>query len=528
LVGYTALKRIVRNTMPSIRKPARRTDVCSHCKTFRKKLVPKALAEFAKRKTQLQEILPDYFQLFDADPHIAQARASAQDHEEVLRGRKFVLARNNNAQRDEARRGLTKAQRLALFECEAKTLHKLKGHCELLEAYSWHKLSAERQGDFGKSLLERLGPTEAYFHFDFKENVRYPMSKEETGDEWHAQNKLSLTVFGCVVSTPGRKNFHFLLVSEVLDHDSQMARMLLSRILEIVSSRPAYKWDAVQTLHLVSDCGPHFRSRESYAFFLHDLPKLYNVDVAVHFQGEQHGKGPVDRLFGWGCAWIDDFLQEAPIHGIGDLVLCYRKGAQHMVNVDPNGPKFHIESFDPGELRPEKRTFFYCSGFLITRTYCLTSTRARGYARGLRIVNKVFSNCVGQELRGWTIEERTGELADGDMEVVEDDSGQPAPQETAKRWRRGFYQGEKSWEKEGPKPGDVNEVVRRYASQKSAWPAPARLPQSELERALSSAALRLEKAAAKKRRQTEALRVVESSSSSSFKSSSDSDESASE
>jgi predicted acyl esterase len=114
------------------------------------------------------------------------------------------------------------------------------------------------------------------------------------------------------------------------------------------------------------------------------------------------------------------------------------------------------------------------------------------------------------------------------MEVVEDDSGQTAPQETAKRWRRGFYQGEKSWEKEGPKPGDVNEVVRRYASQKSAWPAPARLPQSELERALSSAALRLEKAAAKKRRQTEALRVVESSSSSSFKSSSDSDESASE
>ena len=54
------------------------------------------------------------------------------------------------------------------------------------------------------------------------------------------------------------------------------------------------------------------------------------------------------------------------------------------------------------------------------------------------------------------------------MEVVEDDSGQTAPQETAKRWRRGFYQGEKSWEKEGPKPGHLNEVVRRYTSQKSA------------------------------------------------------------
>ena len=108
---------------------------------------------------------------------------------------------------------------LSLHEKEAKLLHKLKGHCELIEAYNWHKLSAERQADFTKKLLDELGPEDAYFHFDFKENVRYPMSKEETGDEWHAQNKLSLTVFGCVVYTPGRKNFNFLLVSEVLDHD---------------------------------------------------------------------------------------------------------------------------------------------------------------------------------------------------------------------------------------------------------------------------------------------------------------------
>ena len=51
------------------------------------------------------------------------------------------------------------------------------------------------------------------------------MSKEETGDEWHAQNKLSLTVFGCTVHTPGRKDMHFLLVTEVLDHDSQIAKL---------------------------------------------------------------------------------------------------------------------------------------------------------------------------------------------------------------------------------------------------------------------------------------------------------------
>ena len=105
------------------------------------------------------------------------------------------------------------------------------------------------------------------------------MAKEETGDEWHAQNKLSLTVFGCTVYTPGRRNFNFLLVSEVLDHDSQMARLLLTRILNVVREKPAYAWDKVRRIHLVCDCCPHFRSRESYAFCLHDLPNDLDVPL---------------------------------------------------------------------------------------------------------------------------------------------------------------------------------------------------------------------------------------------------------
>lgn len=251
-----------------------------------------------------------------------------------------------------------------------------------------------------------------------------------------------------------------------------------------------------------------------------DLPKERDVDVVVRFQGEQHGKGPVDRLFGWSCGWIEDFLQSAPIYGIADLISCYRKGAQHMVDVDPSGPKFHIENFDPGEFRPERRTFFYCPGFLITRTYSLSSTRARGHNRNLKVVNKIFSNCAGQEFYGWSIEERRGALAEDDADGEEiGDEGDEA--RGASRWRRGFYQGEKTWEKEGPRPGEVNEVVRRHASQKNAWPAPARRPVSELEAALSAAAQRLQKAAAKKRRQTVALQIDDASSSSSSSSSSD-------
>ena len=96
-----------------------------------------------------------------------------------------------------------------------------------------------------------------------------------------------------------------------------------------------------------------------------------------------------------------------------------------MVNADPQGPKFHIEAFDPGEMRPEHRSFLYCSGFLITRTYCLHAHLRS--ARSLQITNKVFSDSQGALLHGtwnrrcprmrkmWPRQrEHRGERADGD------------------------------------------------------------------------------------------------------------------
>ena len=273
VAGLTLLRRMVRLHFPSYRPPGRKTDVCGHCRIFKKHIIPRAQKEYNKRRAIITAVVPNYFEDFDKAPEVVQSCSAARMDELVLGARKYIEARNARSARDVMRDGLSRAQRLELHEHEARACHKLKGHCELIQAYSWHKLSADRQREFSTNLLNNLPPTEAYMHFDFKENVRYPMAKEETGDEWHAQNKLSLTVFGCTVYTPGRANMNFLLVSEVLDHDSQMARLLLSHVINVVKTRPAYEWNKVQKLHLVCDCGPHFRSRESYAFYLHDLPK---------------------------------------------------------------------------------------------------------------------------------------------------------------------------------------------------------------------------------------------------------------
>lgn len=230
----------------------------------------------------------------------------------------------------------------------------------------------------------------------------------------------------------------------------------------------------------------------------------------LHFLGEQHGKGGVDQLFGWGCAWIEAFLQDQPIYGLQDLLRCYKAGAQDMVNADPSGPKFHICKFDPGDVRPQPRKTFQCPDFLVTRTYCLKAELRPGPPQSIRIWNKVFTDAPGQVLRHWHIEENRPEVNDNDEPV-------------AQVWRRGFYTGERTWEGEGPKPGHVNELVRRHAAQRE-FP-PQNLPQLHGEEALlSAAAARLQKKAAKQRRQTEALKPTASSSSSSTSSSTSSSE----
>ena len=227
----------------------------------------------------------------------------------------------------------------------------------------------------------------------------------------------------------------------------------------------------------------------------------------MHFLGEQHGKGPVDCLFGWGCAWIEAFLQEHAIYGLEDLVKCYKAGAQDMVDTDPAGPKFHIAKFDPGQERPEPRKLFQCPNFLITRTYCLKAELMRGHAHGIRLTNHVFTDADGHRLLHWNIDERTSR--DFDDEQVQ----------ISKAWRRGYWGGDKTWENDGPHPGDVNELVRRHLAQKSFQPQD--LPDLRGEEALlSQAAARLQKQAAKHRRQTAALQAASADSSSSTSSSS--------
>ena len=314
--------------------------------------------------------------------------------------------------------------------------------------------------------------------------------REESSEEWHAQNKLSLTVFGASVIAPaaggGHVEIYVLLTSEIIDHDAQCGNMMVNQVLAMIRQEKRVDWAAVRSMWLVSDCGPHFRSYENVAHFCHTLVTKLRLKVHVLYLGEQHGKGSCDRLFGWTNSWLQQHLQEGPVHGIADLVAAYKKGGAAMMKTDPDGPLFLVAVFDPGKFRPTRRKSFSCKNFKITRTYSLTAEISRHATSGVTVRNNVFSDlATKQSLDTWSIEE-----------TVADE-----PEE----WRRGYYDKPRSWETVGPQAGDITELTRKHAAQKSFASKSMPNPKRSIEDKLSAKARALSKKAAKRRRQTTAL-----------------------
>ena len=101
--------------------------------------------------------------------------SSAQD-ELIVKARQFINRKNATSHHDPARAGLQLASRMALFDAEARAQTEWR---QLLEAYLWHRHTAKGQHSTQELFKHLPGRVQAYFHFDFNENVRYPMSKKQ-------------------------------------------------------------------------------------------------------------------------------------------------------------------------------------------------------------------------------------------------------------------------------------------------------------------------------------------------------------
>ena len=506
-ISWQSFRRMVRIHFPHIRSPRRNTDVCKHCKNFSKYLLPAAVRACKKIRQNIVAILPSYFNMFDSNNTVLELQERKEELPLLRRFQSYIDDKNFHAVQDPDRTALSRAHRLSLHACEAEGSHQMKGHLELLDAYEWHAVSAKRQSNFVEDLRQSPPANTAIVHTDFKENVKYPMSPDETGEEWHAQNKLSLTVFGANAMVPSKSGGHVelfvLLVTDVLDHDAQAASMMTNTVLAELRQHPNVAWNLVQKLIFVADCGPHFRSYENVAHYCVTLPTTLRIPVEICWLGEQHGKSGVDRCFGWCNAWIAQHVNEKPIHNLDHLIEAFLTGSSQMMREDPAGPCFRIVKWHHGDHRPSSRSVMQADDFKVSRTYSMVSLLSSHSPTGVKIYNKVFSDCAaGRDLGIWEVRQTT--------------AAEPVA------WRVGYYDKPRAWEEHGPEPGQSNQVTRRFADQKPF--VSDRMPSAKPSflQSCSAKALSLRKNAAKKKRQLAKLRGPASPSASSSSSSSSS------
>ena len=479
-------RRLLKEHFGEYRLGARRTDICTHCNTFHTKVVPDFKHFLQKARADLEAILPSYFNVFDESGG-SQEDADKGDWAKVAKTWLRYL-HGHNEQFFEERASLTAGQRLALFsEVEAPLEHELKGRISLLNAYQWHMLSARRQGEVFRTLIDTVSPQLPHGHcllaFDWRQKLKLPMGPEETGTMWHAQQKIALSCWGgCLVqhtakssaAKPQVQMTFFLFLTDVVEQTAEASNLMLSEALN------AAKVPENGVLQLWSDTGPHFRSAENLYFYARKLPQKRNQTIWTRWLGEQHGKSILDEMFGWTgvhrSGWLGKYVQTAPIYNLEDMVKAFRKGAAAQVKKDPKGPKWIVKHVPYPELKANIRHFLYAPSMKISRTYAVDAEPYRGRANvSPPLFNRVFADCSQrQKVTDWRIET---------LEVESPDA-----------WRKSFFDGTKDWENEPPDWNADHHLKRVFEVQKNKLPPREILPYKTLEDRVASKAKRQEKA----------------------------------
>ena len=157
---------------------------------------------------------------------------------------------------------------------EADACNELQGFTKLLDAYLFHQAANEHQKPALTRLQEQPEQKSVTVRSDWKELVTLPLRARQTGEEFYAQARKEISVFGSMISKhkPTSPNHvlktRVLILSDILDHTSARACQCGEMALGLRQGD-----QALDGVHLVSDSGPHFCGYENLWFNCCVLPK---------------------------------------------------------------------------------------------------------------------------------------------------------------------------------------------------------------------------------------------------------------
>ncbi|KAI8869195.1 hypothetical protein GQ42DRAFT_179460 [Ramicandelaber brevisporus] len=217
-------------------------------------------------------------------------------------------ARLNANENDDTTRGQISRQ----IEQQQTLMNQLQSQLNLATI---HRRDVEVQHSEYKNQMENPLPGQAVVTLDYKQNWAVGVGDRETSHDYYSRDQVSHLGAVVVKLVDGRpKRFAFNIFSNILSHDARFTRDGIDILMQ---------HEILQDVDKVSfwfDCAGHFRCGEVLYHTLFTLPaQRPGLKVVVQYHAEQHGKGPVDGLFGTLSAWFNIARQSRSIATLDNI-----------------------------------------------------------------------------------------------------------------------------------------------------------------------------------------------------------------
>ena len=150
-----------------------------------------------------------------------------------------------------------------------------------------------------------LSPSQLLLMIDFKENIKYPIDRDQEGRDWYCRKQITCLTCLCYKREESGEleEFVYTYFSTCTKHTGAFTIYCLERLFK------ESIFEGVTKVIWWSDGGPHFKNREVITKLIcTGFENREDLSCSVNFFAPSHGKSAVDGIFGFFSHLLHDWL----------------------------------------------------------------------------------------------------------------------------------------------------------------------------------------------------------------------------
>ena len=167
-----------------------------------------------------------------------------------------------------------------------------------------------------------LTPTQILLMIDYKENIKYPIDRDQEGRDWYCRKQITCLTCLCYKRRESGEleEFVYTFFSNCTKHTGAFTIYCLESLLKETI------FDTVTQVIWWSDGGPHFKNREVITKLIHTgFENRGHLSFSVNFFAPSHGKSAVDGIFGFFSHLLHDWLPRRGLKNIDQICTFFRR-----------------------------------------------------------------------------------------------------------------------------------------------------------------------------------------------------------